>query len=90
MALNSTIPHTDGLDAAIKACERKSTLVARLAADDVEHGRKPITFAAVSQWRQIPHERVPQVARVTGVPRWVLRPDLYEHPSVEQRPEVVE
>lgn len=87
MALNSTIPHTDGLLAAVEACERKSVLVARLAADDEAAGRKPITFAAVSQWRQIPHERVPQVSRVTGVPRWVLRPDLYERPADAQRTE---
>lgn len=36
-----------------------------------------ITSQAVSQWRQVPPERVLDVERVTGVPRQELRPDLY-------------
>lgn len=36
-----------------------------------------ITPQAVSQWKQVPAERVLDVERVTGVPRHRLRPDLY-------------
>lgn len=36
-----------------------------------------ITASAVQQWKRIPAERVIDVSRVTGVPPWVLRPDLY-------------
>ena len=37
-----------------------------------------ITRSAVSQWQRIPAERVREVERLTGVPRHLLRPDLYE------------
>ena len=36
-----------------------------------------ITHGAVSQWRRVPAERVIDVERLTGVPRYRLRPDLY-------------
>ena len=36
-----------------------------------------ITRSAVSQWPQIPAERVHDVERITGIPRSELRPDLY-------------
>lgn len=36
-----------------------------------------ITAQAISQWEKVPAERVLEVERVTGVPRGVLRPDLY-------------
>lgn len=36
-----------------------------------------ITPQAVSQWKQVPAERVLQVERATGVSRHRLRPDLY-------------
>jgi DNA-binding transcriptional regulator YdaS (Cro superfamily) len=43
-----------------------------------------ITRQAVMQWekpdRQIPAEHVPQIERHTGIPRWQLRPDLWERP----------
>jgi hypothetical protein len=35
-----------------------------------------ITPQAISQWRQVPAERVLEVERVTGINREVLRPDL--------------
>lgn len=41
-----------------------------------------ISSQAISQWDKIPAERVPEVARVTGLPKHLLRPDLYERPSV--------
>lgn len=49
-----------------------------------ERGRKThlaaelnISPAAVSQWAQVPSRRVIDVEKVTGIPRHVLRPDLY-------------
>ncbi|MBK1793391.1 helix-turn-helix domain-containing protein [Devosia sp. WQ 349] len=35
-----------------------------------------ITSQAISQWRQVPHDRVIDVERVTGISRHELRPDL--------------
>jgi DNA-binding transcriptional regulator YdaS (Cro superfamily) len=36
-----------------------------------------ITHGAVSQWRRVPIERVAVVERLTGIPREVLRPDIF-------------
>lgn len=36
-----------------------------------------ISRAAVSQWQRVPERHVDAVARVTGIPPWQLRPDLY-------------
>jgi DNA-binding transcriptional regulator YdaS (Cro superfamily) len=36
-----------------------------------------ITSQAISQWKRVPAERVLEVERATGVPRYLLRPDLY-------------
>lgn len=38
---------------------------------------KPITRSAISQWLQIPHLRVLQVEKITGISRHKQRPDLY-------------
>jgi DNA-binding transcriptional regulator YdaS (Cro superfamily) len=32
---------------------------------------------AVDKWRHVPAERIVQIERLTGVPRAILRPDLY-------------
>lgn len=37
-----------------------------------------ITPSAIAQWRQVPAERVPDISKLTGIPRHDLRPDLYE------------
>lgn len=37
---------------------------------------RPITSQAISQWRQVPAERVLDVEAVTSIPRGELRPDL--------------
>lgn len=42
--------------------------------------RKPGT---VSGWKKVPPEHVLTVERVSGVPRHVLRPDLYPPPAQE-------
>lgn len=39
-------------------------------------GGRP-TPQAISQWQRVPSGRVIEVERLTGVPRQVLRPDLY-------------
>jgi DNA-binding transcriptional regulator YdaS (Cro superfamily) len=36
-----------------------------------------LSRGAASQWRRIPAERVIDVERITGIPREILRPDLY-------------
>lgn len=36
-----------------------------------------INDSAVSQWRRVPAQRVLDVERVTGVPREILRPDIF-------------
>lgn len=41
-----------------------------------------LSRAAVSNWKRIPAERVLEVERLTGVPRGMLRPDLYPVDSV--------
>lgn len=36
-----------------------------------------LSRGAASQWRRIPAERVIDIERITGIPREILRPDLY-------------
>jgi DNA-binding transcriptional regulator YdaS (Cro superfamily) len=40
-----------------------------------------ITTAAVAHWRVVPAERVPAVERASGIPRHLLRPDLWDVPT---------
>ena len=35
---------------------------------------------AISNWDVIPAERVPQIEEITGFPRHLLRPDLWQPP----------
>lgn len=56
-----------GLEKAIEAAGSISELARRLET----------TRQAVSQWKQIPAERIGDVHRVTGVPQKELRPDLF-------------
>ncbi|WP_313078403.1 transcriptional regulator [Agrobacterium pusense] len=44
--------------------------------------RVGVSPQAVSQWDTVPPLRVLKVEKSTGIPRWVLRPDLYP-PSLE-------
>jgi hypothetical protein len=43
-----------------------------------------ITPQAISQWKQVPSERVLDVERATGISRHRLRPDLYPEPVVSE------
>jgi len=40
-----------------------------------------ITPASVSEWTRVPAERLPEVERITGIPRHVLRPDIVPPPA---------
>jgi DNA-binding transcriptional regulator YdaS (Cro superfamily) len=44
-----------------------------------------INHQAVRLWRRIPAERVRQVEAVTGIPRNVLRPDLFADPPTTRK-----
>lgn len=39
-----------------------------------------LSRGAVSQWEKVPLERVNDVARITGIPRERLRPDVFGEP----------
>lgn len=39
-----------------------------------------ISQGAVSMWSKVPAERLPEVERVTGIPRHLLRPDICPPP----------
>jgi DNA-binding transcriptional regulator YdaS (Cro superfamily) len=56
-----------GLQRAIDAAGNRTALADKLG----------ITLGAVSQWEKIPLNRVLQVEQVTGIPRYVLRPDFF-------------
>ena len=56
-----------GLEAAVKAAGSKSALARILG----------VTRGAICQWQRIPSERVISIESLVGVPRHVLRPDLY-------------
>lgn len=43
--------------------------------------------SAILQWDRIPAERVPAVAKATGLSAHELRPDLYERPDTEKSAE---
>ena len=38
---------------------------------------------AISQWKKIPAERAVRISDALGIPRHVLRPDLFEVPKAE-------
>ena len=44
-----------------------------------------VTSQAISQWDQVPAERVLAVERATGVSRYELRPDIYGPPPETER-----
>ena len=40
-----------------------------------------VTKGAITQWGECPVKRVPDVEKVTGIPRHVLRPDFFNAPQ---------
>ncbi len=45
-----------------------------------------LTRAAVIKWDKVPAERLPDVERITGIPRHQLRPDICPPPPASQSP----
>jgi DNA-binding transcriptional regulator YdaS (Cro superfamily) len=45
-----------------------------------------INRQAVSKWDRVPAERVMEVEAVTGIPRSVIRPDIYPPERERKRP----
>jgi DNA-binding transcriptional regulator YdaS (Cro superfamily) len=43
-----------------------------------------ISPQAVSQWRRVPPLRVLGVEQITGIPRYLLRPDIYPIPREDK------
>jgi len=72
---SSKLSHTPkddpGLEAAIRAAGGTMKLARALG----------ITHNAISVWVQVPVKRVRDVARLTGIPKHVLRPDIYDPPG---------
>jgi DNA-binding transcriptional regulator YdaS (Cro superfamily) len=62
------------LKRAIVAAGKAETLASELG----------ISPQALSQWETVPPLRVLDVERITGVPRYELRPDIYPVPSNER------
>ncbi len=44
-----------------------------------------VTHSAVAQWKRVPAERVSLVSSVTGIPREVLRPDIFTDATPEKQ-----
>lgn len=55
------------IERAAAAAGNKSELARRLG----------VKVQSIQQWKRIPAERVLDVEKVTGIPRHILRPDLY-------------
>lgn len=36
-----------------------------------------VSHAAISQWARVPVDRLKRVSEITGIPREVLRPDIF-------------
>ena len=45
-----------------------------------------ISHAAVGKWRRVPAHQIDVVSKVTGIPRWLLRPDIYKRPAPRKPP----
>jgi hypothetical protein len=71
IAAAEAVKRDDGLKAVIKAAGGIESLARALG----------VNPSAVAQWTRAPAERLMQIEKLTGVPRNVLRPDLFpDHP----------
>jgi DNA-binding transcriptional regulator YdaS (Cro superfamily) len=43
-----------------------------------------LTRSAVATWARVPAERVPEVARITGLLKHEIRPDLFDAPGAPE------
>lgn len=67
----STMKLPEGSDLGVALILKVPRMVAKLARD------MNISRAAVYAWKVVPAERVVDVERYSGIPRELLRPDLY-------------
>ena len=74
-----------GLDAALAAAGTQNELVRRI--NLIAAPGRTLTQPAVAQWKYIPLERVSEVAKATGVPKHILRPDQHDPPTKSQESE---
>jgi DNA-binding transcriptional regulator YdaS (Cro superfamily) len=65
-----------GIEAAITAAGSISELARKLG----------LTQPTVARWRQIPVPHVPKIERLYKIPRWQLRPDVWEPPYRPRKP----
>ncbi|NEV75515.1 helix-turn-helix domain-containing protein [Rhodopseudomonas sp. BR0C11] len=70
---------TAALERAKQVCGGNTGLSTALAG--LVAAARPPTPQAISQWKQIPAERVLAVEEVTKISRNLLRPDIYGRPS---------
>jgi hypothetical protein len=68
--------HLDALTEWKRTNGGNTGLSARLNALNAQHSDRSISPQAISQWKQVPADRVIDVEVVTGISRHVLRPDL--------------
>lgn len=73
--MEANTPDTASMEAAL-------TEAKRIAGGNVGLAKEigSITPQAVSQWKCVPPKQVIAVERVTGIPRHVLRPDVFPAP----------
>ena len=71
MTNSPTLTFRDRVDLAISAVGGRGVLAYHLK----------ISGPAISQWKRVPAERVREVSRLSGIPDYELRPDLYEQPQ---------
>ena len=69
-----------GLDTAIQAAGGVSALARRIG----------VSQPAIPGWKRIPPDRVLAVEAATGIPRTLLRPDLYREAAPQPRPDLDE
>ncbi|MEO0943222.1 MAG: hypothetical protein AAFY06_00070 [Pseudomonadota bacterium] len=43
-----------------------------------------VSHVTVVNWSRVPVDHVPKLAAALGLPRYLLRSDVYERPSLEQ------
>lgn len=86
------IDYDNDRDAEALALEGLRLVLDRFESQDALAQRMRITQGAVSHWLRrggVPIERVPEVERLSGVPRWRIRPDrpdLFPPPASTDAP----
>lgn len=71
------------MDTATAAGAAKNLAIKQIGSASALARRLGITKSAVCQWERVPAERVGRVSELTGIPPYVLRPDLFSPPRAE-------